>query len=115
MSHGVLSLLQHRLDAEVARRVTDDAHAFTSRNLKEPVVGFARKVAVNLDEVVTGALLLDEVALHFVWRGSMNGRVRDERPARIKLGAEQFAASDFRAQIQVMWRPGQAENGGHAV
>src|SRR5262245_13473122 len=97
MSHGVLSLLQHRLDAEVARRVTDDPHAFTSRNLKEPVVGFARKVAVNLDEVVTGSLLLYDIALHLVGRGSINGRVGDERPAGVKLGAEQFAVSDFRA------------------
>src|SRR5262247_1221292 len=107
MSHGVLSLLQHRLDAEVARRVTDDAHAFTSRNLKEPVIGFARKVAVNLDEIVTGALLLDDVALHLVWRGSVNGRVGDERTTGVKLRAEQGAASDLRAQVQVMRRPVQ--------
>src|SRR5262249_28103323 len=107
MSYGVLSLLEHRLNAEVARRMADDAHAFTSRDLKEPVVGFARKVAVNLDEIVTRSLLLDDVALHLVGRGSMNRRVGDERPTRIKLRAEQFSASDLRAQFQVMRRPVQ--------
>jgi len=67
MRDHVLSLFEHRAEAEVPRCMTDHPDALPSGSGIEPGVRRARQRPVQLDEIVAGALLSDHGAIHFLW------------------------------------------------